>query len=175
MTPMGTEELAIGELNTPIGTLVLVASEVGLRQVRLPDNEGRCSPVPVGSGTGRCDEVLAFARTQLTEYFGGRRRQFDLPLDLVGTEFQRSCWRALAEVDYATTITYGEQAARIARPRAVRAVGGANRLNPLPIVLPCHRVIGADGSLTGFAGGLEMKRWLIEHERETASGIVARP
>lgn len=101
---------------------------------------------------------------QLDEYFAGSRFAFDLPLDPVGTEFQVSVWRSLADIGYGETSTYGEQAARIGRPTAVRAVGAANGRNPLSIVLPCHRVVGGDGRLTGFAGGLEAKKYLLEHE-----------
>jgi methylated-DNA-[protein]-cysteine S-methyltransferase len=114
--------------------------------------------------------VLAETRRQLEEYFGGDRRVFDLPLDLVGSEFQVAVWRSLADIPYGTTATYGEQAARLGRPSAVRAVGAANGRNPVSIVLPCHRVVGADGSLTGFAGGLAAKRWLLDHE--SAAGTL---
>ena len=105
---------------------------------------------------------------QLTEYFAGERTTFDLPLDPVGTEFQVAAWRALGEIPYGETRTYGEQAAGIGRPTAVRAIGAANGKNPLSIVLPCHRVVGADGSLTGFAGGLDAKRFLLTHEQSVS-------
>ena len=99
-----------------------------------------------------------------SEYFAGTRRSFDLPFDLQGTEFQLEVWRALAEIPYGETRTYGEQAAALGRPRAVRAVGSANGRNPLSIVLPCHRVVGSDGALRGFAGGLEVKAALLAFE-----------
>jgi methylated-DNA-[protein]-cysteine S-methyltransferase len=108
---------------------------------------------------------LAAASAQMEEYFAGTRRRFDLPLDLGGTDFQRQAWLALADVPYGETATYGEQADRIGRPGAFRAVGAANGRNPVPVVLPCHRIIGADGSLTGFGGGLELKQQLLDHER----------
>lgn len=108
--------------------------------------------------------MLLESATQLEEYFAGTRRVFELPLDLRGTPFQIRTWSALAEIPYGTTVSYGEQARRLDVPRAARAVGAANGSNPLPIVLPCHRVIGADGSLTGYGGGLDMKRWLLAHE-----------
>jgi methylated-DNA-[protein]-cysteine S-methyltransferase len=109
--------------------------------------------------------VLADATRQLEEYFDGDRVVFDLPLELHGTEFQRRCWVALASIPYGQTVSYGEQARRLGFDRTrARAVGAANGQNPLPIVLPCHRVIGADGSLTGFGGGLHVKRFLLEHE-----------
>lgn len=102
---------------------------------------------------------------QLEEYFKGERREFDLPLRLDGTEFQRRAWRNLLEIPYGKTRSYGEQAERIGNPKASRAVGLANGRNPIPIVVPCHRVIGANGSLTGFGGGIARKRWLLAHER----------
>ena len=112
---------------------------------------------------------MAAASKQLQEYFAGDRRDFTIPLDLEGTDFQRAAWLALADVPYGETASYGEQAERIGRPRASRAVGAANGKNPVPIVLPCHRIVGADGSLTGFAGGLEMKERLLAHERAQQS------
>jgi len=141
---------------TPIGRLGLVGSEAGLAQVRWSatglDTSERCG-------------VLDEAARQLEAYFAGELTAFDLPLDPHGTEFQRRCWFALATIPYGQTVSYGEQARRLGLgPDAARAVGAANGQNPLPIVLPCHRVIGADGSLTGFGGGLHVKRFLLEHE-----------
>lgn len=104
------------------------------------------------------------AHRQLCEYLAGTREHFDLDLRLLGTAFQKSAWRKLQEVGFGETCTYGELATAMGKPKAVRAVGHANGQNPLPIVVPCHRVIGADGKLTGFRGGLSMKRWLLEHE-----------
>jgi methylated-DNA-[protein]-cysteine S-methyltransferase len=106
---------------------------------------------------------------QLEEYFKGERHAFDLPLRLDGTEFQRRAWRNLMEIPYGKTRSYGEQAERIGNPKASRAVGLANGRNPIPIVVPCHRVIGANGSLTGFGGGIARKRWLLAHEGRYAS------
>jgi methylated-DNA-[protein]-cysteine S-methyltransferase len=143
-------------LDTPIGPLGLVASARGLQSVRFH-----------GRGTPREDAspVLAEATRQLAAYFAGELVEFDVPLDLQGTEFQRRCWLALATIPYGQTVSYGEQARRLGLGSdAARAVGAANGQNPLPIVLPCHRVIGADGSLTGFGGGLHVKRFLLEHE-----------
>ncbi|MGA2397333.1 MAG: methylated-DNA--[protein]-cysteine S-methyltransferase [Steroidobacteraceae bacterium] len=111
-----------------------------------------------------CDPLCRTAR-QLDEYFSGERRDFDLPLRLDGTEFQKRAWHNLMEIPYGDTRSYGEQARRIGNANASRAVGLANGRNPIPIVVPCHRVIGANGSLTGFGGGIERKRWLLEHER----------
>lgn len=110
-------------------------------------------------------EPLRDTAHQLEEYFSGERRDFDLPLRLDGTEFQKRAWRNLMEIPYGGTRSYGEQAQRIGNAKASRAVGLANGKNPIPIVVPCHRVIGADGSLTGFGGGIERKRWLLAHER----------
>ena len=107
---------------------------------------------------------LQVAAQQLREYFAGALRHFDLPLDAAGTEFQRQVWRALLEIPFGVTWSYGELARHIGRPGASRAVGLANGSNPISIVIPCHRVIGADGSLTGYGGGIERKRWLLQHE-----------
>ena len=107
---------------------------------------------------------LAAAVQQLNEYFGGSRREFDLPLRLEGTPFQQRVWRELTEIPYGQTWSYGQLAKRIRNPSASRAVGLANGRNPISILVPCHRVIGADGSLTGYGGGLERKRWLLTHE-----------
>jgi methylated-DNA-[protein]-cysteine S-methyltransferase len=150
-------------VETPIGPLTLVASEAGLRQVRWP---GDSPPDMSGPAmAGGLSPVLAEAARQLEAYFAGELTAFDLPLDLAGTEFQRRCWLALATIPYGQTVSYGEQARRLGLgPDSARAVGAANGQNPLPLVLPCHRVIGADGSLTGFGGGLDRKRFLLEHE-----------
>jgi methylated-DNA-[protein]-cysteine S-methyltransferase len=104
-------------------------------------------------------------REQLAEYFAGERREFDVPMQLAGTAFQRRVWEELVRIPYGTTITYAELARRVGRPTAVRAVGAANGRNPISILVPCHRVIGADGKLTGYGGGVERKQWLLELER----------
>lgn len=151
-------------LHTPIGELRLVASDTSLVAVLWPserDGRVRFDTEPV-----RADDhaILERAAAQLNEYFAGERRSFDLPLDLRGTEFQRQAWRALADIPFGETASYKQQAQRIGRPKAMRAIGAANGRNPLSIVLPCHRVVGANGALTGFAGGLETKRFLLEFE-----------
>lgn len=142
-------------VDTPIGTLGLVAGERGLTRV-------------LWSAPTRADEpspLLDDAAAQLRAYFAGELTSFTIPLELHGTEFQRQCWLALAEIEYGQTVSYGEQARRLGLgPDAARAVGAANGRNPVPVILPCHRVIGADGSLTGFGGGLPIKRYLLEHE-----------
>ena len=141
---------------TPIGVLGLVGSDAGLRRV-----SWSCAGLALDGGCAVLDETAA----QLDAYFAGELIEFDLPLDLHGTDFQRRCWLALATIPYGQTVSYGEQARRLGLgPDAARAVGAANGQNPLPLVLPCHRVIGADGSLTGFGGGLLLKRFLLEHE-----------
>ena len=150
--------MKLGTLDTPVGKLIVVAGDRGLRAVHFP---GTAPPDGVVAGRS---PALAAAQKQLLEYFEGKRVVFDLPLELVGTPFQCRAWRALATIPYGATISYGEQARRLGHPRAARAVGAANGRNPIPIVLPCHRVIGADGSLTGFGGGLETKLALLELE-----------
>jgi methylated-DNA-[protein]-cysteine S-methyltransferase len=148
--------MASAVIDTPIGPLGLVASAAGLRNVRFDARGLRAE--------GR-SPVIDDAAAQLDAYFAGELTLFDLPLDLEGTSFQLACWHALATIPYGQTVSYGEQARRLGLgPAAARAVGAANGQNPLPLVLPCHRVIGADGSLTGFGGGLDTKRFLLEHE-----------
>jgi methylated-DNA-[protein]-cysteine S-methyltransferase len=143
-------------VDTPIGPLGLIASDVALQGVVF---DGRRIQ-PEGSSP-----ALDEAARQLEAYFDADLVTFDLPLELRGTEFQRTCWLALATIPYGQTVSYGEQARRLGLgSERARAVGAANGSNPLPIVLPCHRVIGADGSLTGFGGGLHVKRFLLEHE-----------
>ena len=147
-------------LETPIGPLTLEAGDAGLRTVWFGERAATA-----GAPRGE-HPVLAAAATQLAEYFAGDRRTFELPLDVSGgTEFQRAAWLALAKILYGTTTTYGEQARRLRRPDAVRAVEAANGRNPLPIVLPCHRVVGSTGALTGFGGGLPVKRALLDLEQ----------
>jgi methylated-DNA-[protein]-cysteine S-methyltransferase len=146
---------------SPIGELLLLsdgASLIGL-QMEEANHPVRCDPAWIREAA-RFDEV----RRQLDAYLERRRRSFDLPLAPRGTPFQQRVWRALQAIPYAGTASYGEVAQRIGSPRAVRAVGGANGRNPIAIVIPCHRVVGADGSLTGFGGGLERKRFLLELE-----------
>ena len=119
-------------------------------------------------GGERCNDgctVLDRAQRQLEEYFSGRRREFDIPMDMGGTDFQRKCWQALTEIPYGETRSYSDIALQVGSPKGVRAVGMANHVNPIPIIVPCHRVVGKNGSLTGYAGGLDMKTWLIEHEK----------
>jgi methylated-DNA-[protein]-cysteine S-methyltransferase len=162
--PNTSDILERGYLSTAFGVIEVVVSDTGLRHVNLA-----ATRTP---GTSEPSALLATALGQISEYLAGERRSFDLPLDLHGTEFQILAWNALALVPFGTTATYAQQAASIKRPTAVRAIGAANGRNPVPIVLPCHRIIGADGSLTGFSWGLEVKTWLLQHERSmrTAGG-----
>ena len=149
-------------IDSPVGPLLLAASDAGLHAI-----EFHASRHPVRRRVEWRDgrhPLLDAARDQLQEYFDGRRRSFELPLAPAGTTFQRQVWLALGEIPYGATQTYSQLAARLGRPTATRAVGAANGRNPLPIVLPCHRVIGADGSLTGFGGGLPTKQYLLQLE-----------
>lgn len=155
------------EMATPVGLLQLFADDEGLREIRF---EHERHPKKHHPNQVRASAPLALARKQLDEYFAGTRQHFELPLHPAGTSFQRDVWAALARIPYGTTITYGELARRIDNPQAVRAVGAANGRNPLPIVVPCHRVIGADGSLTGFAGGLPTKHLLLSLEQRVTRG-----
>lgn len=154
---------------SPVGPLRLVASSRGLCAVLF--NSGRGSRIHYEGPLERDDQhpVLMEAEKQMNEYFTRRRVQFDLPLDMRGTLFQIKAWRELQKIPYGQTISYGEQAKRIGDIRKARAVGMANGRNPLSIVVPCHRVIGASGDLTGFGGGLKTKRFLLDLERQAVA------
>jgi methylated-DNA-[protein]-cysteine S-methyltransferase len=159
-------------LQTPVGELLLTASDTALTGVYFPTS--RRGPPPThradwtedaGQGpTGPTGEMLARATLQLNEYFAGQRTTFDLPLEAMGSVFEHRVWKALRSIPYGTTTSYGDVAKRMGDPSATRAVGSANGKNPIPIIIPCHRVLGANGDLTGFGGGLDRKRWLLEHE-----------
>jgi methylated-DNA-[protein]-cysteine S-methyltransferase len=144
------------ETGTPVGNVTLAASESGLRILSF-------NGVPPQDAVERESELRPYAK-QLQEYLSRQRKQFDVPLDLQGTEFQLACWNALLEIPFGETRSYAEQARRIGRPAAFRAVGQANHTNPVAIIVPCHRVIGANGSLTGYGGGMPCKQWLLELE-----------
>lgn len=147
---------------SPVGPLLLAADDDGLRLIEFHESRHR---VKRGDDWHEGEhEVLRLAQCQLDEYFRGERRRFDLPLMPRGTAFQCEVWQALASIPYGGTVSYAQLAMQVGRPKAMRAVGAANGRNPLPIVLPCHRVIGADGSLTGFGGGLPTKQFLLELE-----------
>jgi methylated-DNA-[protein]-cysteine S-methyltransferase len=142
--------------DSPIGPLSLASNGAGLTHLIF---DGAREP------SGVEDEVLAAARRQLDDYFAGKRNGFDLPLDPAGTDFQRRVWMALRDIPFGQTVAYANIAARIGAPKAMRAVGAANGRNPIAIIVPCHRVIGANGTLTGFAGGLPRKQFLLQLER----------
>jgi methylated-DNA-[protein]-cysteine S-methyltransferase len=155
------EQVWWSELGTPVGRLVIASGERGLVRILLPnesrDKLGQLDAVP---DDGRNAETLR----QLAEYFAGDRRTFDLPLDPRGTPFQQAVWREVAAIPHGQTTTYGELARELGLPNAHRAVGAANGDNPLPIVVPCHRVVGSTGHLTGYAGTTPMKAWLLALE-----------
>ena len=160
-----TSECFFERFDTPIGVLTIAADGEGLRHIEFPSNRHpveRANWLP-GAHGAIADTLLA-ARTQLLEYFAGTRKAFDLPLAPQGTPFQCEVWRTLATIAYGRTWSYRDLAQAIGKPDAVRAVGAANGRNPLPIVLPCHRVIGADGRLVGFGGGLPIKAALLRLE-----------
>ncbi len=159
---MTSDMIHYDEIDSPVGTLRLVADHEGLREIWF---EHERHPKQAHPGWVHAPASLRFARAQLDEYFAGERQHFELPLHPVGTPFQLTVWQALRHIPYGVTISYGELARRIGKPQAMRAVGAANGRNPLPIVVPCHRVIGADGSLTGFGGGLPIKRQLLNLEQ----------
>ena len=159
-----TTTVLFSYLDSPIGQL-LVSGEhtedgMNVTGLYIPGHDRRPSPDWV-----RADHEFAELRQQLREYFAGERRDFDLRADAPGTPFQRLVWDELRRIDYGHTASYGEVALNIGAPTASRAVGGANGRNPISIIVPCHRVVGSNGMLTGYAGGLTAKRWLLEHER----------
>ncbi len=159
---------------SPLGTLELVATDDALTDVWFGvPGAGRFVGVPTISDVG-AHPVLARAATQLAAYFAGTRTGFELPLGPAGTPFQQRVWRALLAIPYGARCSYRDIANAIGEPTATRAVGAANGKNPLGIIVPCHRVVGADGSLTGYAGGLEAKRWLLRHEAEHTPFTLAR-
>ncbi|MEO6741408.1 MAG: methylated-DNA--[protein]-cysteine S-methyltransferase, partial [Chthoniobacteraceae bacterium] len=150
---------------SPVGTLQLFGTETALTGVFMENHRHQSLET---RNAVRDSEPLREARRQLEEYFAGTRQEFSIPLDAAGTEFQQSVWQTLRGIPYGATVSYGELARRIGNPRAVRAVGLANGRNPISIIVPCHRVIGADGSLTGYGGGLERKRFLLALEKCSA-------
>ena len=160
------------EISSPVGTLRLVADSHGLREIwfQRERHPKKAPPHEVREDTPRASAPIAAARVQLEQYFAGERQHFKLPLHPDGTPFQLAVWDELGRIPYGVTISCGELARRIDKPQAVRAVGAANGRNPLPIGLPCHQVIGSDGSLTGFGGGLPTKRFLLTLEDRIARG-----
>ena len=164
MASLNAPTLARRTIATPIGDLTVVASALGVRAVHWGREPGH------GDGEDAAVAHLEQAVGQIEEYFRGKRFEFEVTLDLEGTEFQRLVWRALAAIPFGETRSYGAVAETVGRPSAARAVGAATGRNPAPIIVPCHRVVGASGALTGFAGGLDTKRALLAHEAEVAGG-----
>lgn len=156
------ETIYYAYMDSPVGKLLLAGNEEGLKCVGFPSGKGAVKPdkhwIPR-------DEPFREVIRQLQAYFAGTLREFDLPLAPEGTPFQLAVWSALRRIPYGGTVSYGEIARSIGKPKAMRAVGGANGRNPIPIIVPCHRVIGCDGSLTGFGGGLTVKQKLLDLER----------
>ncbi len=147
----------IDYLETPIGTITIKASEQGVTRVVFVGEDERKKECCANNTTEEC-------KIQLKEYFAGKRTVFNLPLDQQGTAFQRQVWASLEKIKFGKTVSYGDIAKMIDNPKAVRAVGAANGKNPIGIIVPCHRVIGSNKTLTGYAGGIERKAWLLEHE-----------
>jgi methylated-DNA-[protein]-cysteine S-methyltransferase len=154
-------------VDSPIGPLTVVADDdaAAVVEIRFP---GAASPDVEVLPPDDAHPVLAQAARELGEYFAGERTTFDVALAPRGTPFQRAAWEALRTIPYGETVSYGEQARRLGDVNKSRAVGAANARNPIPIIVPCHRVVGSDGSLTGFGGGLGTKAWLLDHERSVA-------
>lgn len=155
--------------DTPIGELLLAGDEEALSMIGFPEGSMRRDPEPDWIYNEAPFEQV---RKELAEYFAGTRKTFDTPLQLAGTEFQVSVLKALQQIPYGETTSYGEIASRIGRPKAVRAVGAANGRNPIPIIVPCHRVIGSSGDLTGFGGGLDTKAALLRLEAENSGSLL---
>jgi AraC family transcriptional regulator, regulatory protein of adaptative response / methylated-DNA-[protein]-cysteine methyltransferase len=178
--PPEGEVLHHAQVATPLGTLRVAADDRAVVLLGFADDPAWQAGLEVMARRRGCtlaaglNPVAARLTEELESYFGGALERFSTPLSPAGTEFQRRAWRALASIPYGETISYGEQARRIGRPTAVRAVAQANGANPIAIVLPCHRVIGGDGSLTGYGGGLERKRWLLAHEARHAADQARR-
>jgi len=172
-------DLSLDRLPSPIGTILLVCGGDALRALDFGDDEDRIRRLldrhyrEYRLVPGRAPATI---RSRIEGYFEGEFTSLDrVPVETGGTPFQRLVWSALREVPAGTTVTYGHLATRIGRPRATRAVGMANGSNPVPIVVPCHRVIGANGALTGYGGGLDRKRWLLSHERALLAGAELLP
>ncbi len=161
------------EMTSPLGKILLAAGEQGLTHLLFADEVGcplRAKARPDSDGSPAARRIVDATRTQLEEYFAGRRREFDLPLAPRGTEFQLAVWTSLRDIPFGQTLSYGALARKVGHARAVRAVGAANGANPIPVVVPCHRVIGQDRRLTGYGGGLPAKKLLLELEGARLSG-----
>lgn len=170
--------LAHSTVDSPIGPLTVLASAAGVRAVLWPGEDGSRIARSLAGGAKAPSSAQATthaerAANQLAQYFAGQRREFDVALDLVGTQFQLSVWRALLAIPYGTTASYRQQAELLGDPAKARAVGAADGRNPVSIIVPCHRVVASGGSLTGFAGGLDTKAWLLDHERAVLANTAA--
>ena len=161
-----TATTCYGYIDSPIGQLLVQGDGCFVTGLYFAHHKGRHA---VDKSWQRVDASFETVREQLGEYFAGQRQTFDIPLKLAGTPFQRRVWKELTRIPFGTTITYADLAQRIGRPTASRAVGHANGRNPISILAPCHRVIGSGGRLTGYAGGIERKQWLLEFERHTGA------
>ena len=171
ITSIRTGRRSHAVVDSPVGPLTLVAADGVLAGLYMTEQR-HLPPREVFGEPAEDDEPLAEAAAQLREYFGGQRTQFDLELGLAGTAFQRRVWAALRDIPYGQTISYGRLADRIGQPSASRAVGLANGKNPVGIIVPCHRVVGSDGGLTGYGGGIERKRYLLAHEQRVSGQIL---
>lgn len=155
---------AVSKYDSPIGVLTITASDKGITRIDFDTKEDVAT---ASTGSPAAESIIAQAKAQLDEYFAGRRKTFNVPLDFEsGTEFQLDVWNELITIPFGKTATYGEIASAVGRPKACRAVGGANNKNPIPVIVPCHRVIGSSGKLVGFAGGLDKKTALLKLEKD---------
>lgn len=164
--------------DSPIGTLTIVANDQAVVAIDWHGERGHetvLGDAEIVDVVATDHSPLAAAVDQLGEYFAGQRTEFDLPLDPIGTTFQHEAWAALVQIPFGQTVSYGEQAVMLGDRNKARAVGAANGKNPIPIVVPCHRVVGSNGHLTGFAGGLDAKAWLLRHEFEVRAAADAEP
>jgi methylated-DNA-[protein]-cysteine S-methyltransferase len=167
-TGFGNQHVIV--MSSPLGMIRLSAEGDAIKEVHLLHSENTPAGVPVSDITG-IPSCLINGREQLLEYFEGRRRVFDLPLAPDGTEFQQKVWQLLRQVPFGVTISYADMAKKLGDPKVIRAAASANGKNPIAIIIPCHRVIGSNGELVGYAGGLPSKKWLLEHERYIQTGI----
>lgn len=151
--------------SSPLGDMQIIEENNSLTHLNLSVNQILPADFPKGSITQKDTPLISSAKRQLDEYFQGKRKSFDLPLAPSGTQFQQKVWNALCTIPYGKTRSYKEIAAQIQNPKGCRAVGMANNRNPIMIIIPCHRVIGSNGSLVGYAGGLDIKQWLLAHEK----------
>lgn len=155
---------------SPLGELIIVSSGNGLCVVEFADDRQQLIHKLEKKFNGHLntgiDPIIEKCKIQLTEYFNGKRKEFDIPFDLSGSDFQKKVWNLLGSIPYGKTISYLDFSKKYGDPKAIRAIASANGDNPLAIIIPCHRVIGSDGSLIGYAGGLARKQWLLEHEQD---------